>query len=66
MSYKNYNISKSDPFKKIMRRRRIYFKRRKRRYKQRGRECKAATNCWRPRKQFGKGEPEYIYQLWGL
>ena len=49
-----------------MRRRRIYFKRRKRRYKQRGRECKAATNCWRPRKQFRKGEPEYIYQMWGL
>ena len=47
-------------------RRRIRFKRIKRRYKQKGRGCKAAANCWRPHKQFGKGEPEYIYQMWGL
>ena len=46
-----------------MRCRRIRFKRRKRRYKQKGRGCKVATNCWRPHKQFGKGEPEYIYQV---
>ena len=49
-----------------MRRRRNYFKRRKKRYKQRGRGCKAAANCWRPRKQLGKREPQYIYQMWGL
>ena len=46
-----------------MRRRRIKFKRRKRRYKERERGCKAVTNCWRPHKQLGKGEPEYIYPM---
>ena len=48
----------------MVRRRKKILKHERKLHRQRGRGF--TTNCWRPRKQIGKGGDEYIYQLWGL
>ena len=46
-----------------MHHRRIRFKCRKRRHKQRGRGCKAAANCWQPPKQMKKTSKKFLLKL---
>ena len=48
----------------MTRRRKNILKRKRKRYRQRGKGY--AANCWRHRKEIGKGGGQYIYQLWGL